>query len=294
MAMQTLLRSLIVLLFLPASLTLAQEAERAGGKLVTIEVSIVEFSGSGERGAGLDPEAAEKFVARLRELETEGKLAGLSRVRLATTAGQLTTAQFGERATVATRTPFGPRDRGAGFSNTPTTITRADYGTLISALPRVDEDGTILIDLQVEKSGQARKPRGGADGDAAAEALPPPETTISTKTTVRLRSGKTVVAQAMESASGKESTQTVILVSARVDEREVRAAADGARRKLNVFYLKFAAAEDVAKVLLSVFGDKGQAIAADVRTNAIIVSGSPEKVEMIKLLVEQLDAAQSK
>lgn len=297
--MQTSIRFVIVAFgVILTTATCADEKEIAAGKLVSIDVAIMELAAPGERVGGLEGEAADKFVARLLELETQGKLAALTRVRLSTLEEQAASAQFGENAAVVsgrTSMPSRTREGAPSFTNTPL-FTRQQFGTVISATPRVEEDGAILIELQVEKSGLARDAR--VPGNAANDenAAPPRSVMINARTTLRVQNGQTVIAAGMHAASDKDTTQTVILVTARTKALEGRRTSkreplpkDPEVRSIKIFQLRHQDARTAAEVLGKLLPEKSLTIAAEQRTNSLIVNGSADHLSTVEAILLRLD-----
>jgi type II secretory pathway component GspD/PulD (secretin) len=297
--MQTFIRCLSIAVgLILTTATCADEKDIVAGKLVSIDVAIIELAAPAERVGGLEGEAADKFVARLLELEVQGKLAALTRVRLSTIEEQTASVQFGENAAVVSgrnTMPARTREGAPGIANTPV-FTRQQFGTVVSATPRVEEDGAILIELQVEKSGLAKDAR--VPGNAATEenAPLPRSVMINTRTTFRVQNGQTVIAAAMHAASDKDTTQTVILVTARTKaldgrgttKRESKSRESDAR-SIKIFHLRFTDARGVVDVLEKLMMDKMLTIAADQRTNSLIVNGAADQLTTIAAILIALD-----
>jgi len=256
-----------------ASSTRAEEPP-AAGKLVTIEAVIADLA------AGSTPE--EITPDALAALEKAGKVQSLTRIRLPTIENQQAQFQFGERVPVVTgQTRFGGRGEATA------SISMEKVGTILEVIPSVEADGSILVQLTLEKSRLVPQPKVEAPGEAATP-LPPRSVTVSSKTTIRLKAGKPAVV-AGQQADGKESSQTWILLTASAESGPQRAAAAGAALELKIFHLRFAAAAELAKVLSSVFEKEPVRIAVDERINALLVHGPPEKLAMVEALLLRLD-----
>jgi hypothetical protein len=76
-----------------------------------------------------------------------------------------------------------------------------------------------------------------------------------------------------------------LLVAA--EEPAKPAAADAP--KVSVFTLKYTRAEDMARLLAQLLGNKGHSFAADERTNSIVVSGQATEMEQIQAVLARLD-----
>ena len=100
-----------------------------------------------------------------------------------------------------------------------------NVGTLAQAISRVNEDGSVITQLTIERSGVAaaavREAPAIAAREGAAEQAsfepPPPIVTLTTQTTVRLKPGQPLVISGGQPSS-KESGQTWIVVTASVGE----------------------------------------------------------------------------
>lgn len=192
------------------------------GKGVSIDVLIADVGASAASDDGSDP-AADKIL----QLEKQGKLAALTRVRLTTLENVSGMVQFGERVGIATGRTFtaGPRggggaEGGAGPGGAraepfggATSFTYQNMGTLVTATPRVEDDGSIIMELMVEQNRIADQP---PMPDGERPSFTPAKTVIITsKTTLRVPPGKSVVTGGKRTA-GKEAGQTWIVVSAKV------------------------------------------------------------------------------
>jgi hypothetical protein len=272
------------------------------GPLVSIEVEIVDVSPKVERLARLEAGGDDKYVARLRELEKTEKLTNVTRMRLSVLDQNVGSAQVGGRAPVVSgRSGFGNAQsgRGGGGFAEQLSLSLRDHGTIVRATPRVEATGSILLELQIERTGQDRP-----DREPAAEAVEAPagqpsprvmaaltggDNTLSTKTTIRVKDGQTAVLQGVET-TGEKSSQTVILVTARVSAAGAPAGAAKAEdrsRQLKLFSLQRAASREMAKVLTVL--DESLVITSDDRTNTPIVSGPANKLAEAEALIMKLD-----
>ena len=261
------------LLAIAGLLTAARADEPPASRLVTIEVAIADLAG--------DAAPAEVTPASLREMEKAGKLQSLTRIRLTTIENQQAQFQFGEKVPVVTgQERRGPRGESASA------ISLENVGTIVEMLPRVEPDGSILLQMTLEKSRLiALHPV-----LEAPTPLPPRTSTISSKATVRLKSDEPTIVAGQQSED-KDNGQTWIVLTASAEAAPERAAAAGPAHELKVFQLRFAAAADLAKVLSSVFEKEPVRIAAEVRTNSILVQGPAENLAMVEALLLRLDEA---
>ena len=108
--------------------------------------------------------------------------------------------------------------------------------------------------------------------------------TLTSQVTVRIGSGKTVLASGLEKRADAESTGQLVLASARLldTSSDAKALAPEGRmeeRQIRVFSLQSTAAEDAAAVIKKLCDDgSGQIkVGVDSRTNSLIVSGEKER-----------------
>jgi type II secretory pathway component GspD/PulD (secretin) len=263
-------------LILPAVFAEDSPAPRS----VTIDVVIA----SGSQVAGSD----EMTAAALLELEKAGKLQWLVRTRLATIENEKATVRVGENAPVVVgRTARG----GFGGDGTQNMTTLVTIGTTIETIAQITGDGSIVVNLSAERTWlePASAPAEGGEGGPAT--LPSHRThTLTSKTTVHVKPGEPTLV-ASQSMGGKEGSQGWIVLTANTTGSKP-AAADKAFSELKVFYLKFAKAADVAKVLESIFDKEPRLkIAVDERINGLVLQGPPATLETLQALLTQLDDA---
>ena len=256
----------------------ADEKPPEPGPMVTVEVAIAEFSGeAAEPGEG---ESAEALVSRIRELEKEGKVDSVTRVRLAALEEQTATVQQGETPWVATgRASFG---RGG---NSQSVFSRESIGLVVSATTRIADEGWILVEVSVERS------RLGPQREVKGEEPPRGTETLTLRSTVRVPDGGTVVAQSSEVRAGDAKTRQVVLVSARVDDRDRKAGqADPEPNVFRRFVLKQVAAASAGSLLENVYGDcKELRIEIDPHSQSVLVKGPRELLDEIGKLLQQID-----
>ena len=109
-------------------------------------------------------------------------------------------------------------------------------------------------------------------------------------TTTRVASGKPTIVCSQQAGVGKDAVHTYIVLTASVPEGG-KAAAAAIDNKLNFFALTNARASDTSKVLKEALTSLPFTIAADERSNSLIVSGPPDVLEIIRNLVARLDEA---
>lgn len=196
--------------------------EPKDGAVVSIEMLVADLT-QVDKGAGDEDKAV---IARIQELEKQGKLSRVTRLRLTTVNEQAAMAQFGERAAIATgRNIFGGRGAGGpgGGGEGSTSFTYQHVGTMAEFTPKVS-GGQIAIDCKVEQSRLVpRKPALGATppGDRQEAGVQPDSIeTITARSIVQVKSGDTVLLTSRQQSSGDATTHTYILVTAKIAEAE--------------------------------------------------------------------------
>lgn len=255
-------------------------------RMVTVELLLVEGDANVVRGI----ETAEEPLKHLRALEEEEALASVTRLRLTTLEMQPASVQIGQRINVVT----GRALTGRGGPLRETAISRGEItGTLLSLTSRVADDESIVLDLQFEQSQLA--PSHERDRAAGEDPSAPPDiATINAKTAVRVPGGGTVVVGGGMTSSGKTSTRSLMLVTAKAGEpgpKTTRAADPAEQPEFKIYHLQHASATDLVDLLGVFFPTKSElTITADARTNSLLVRGKPEQLLAIEAIVMRLDA----
>jgi type II secretory pathway component HofQ len=272
----------------------ASQAEDAppDPRSVTIDVVIASGPRSDAAGGLRDAAAGEMTPAELAELEKAGKLDWATRLRLVAVENDRTSVQIGERAPVVVgrvaRGGAGAFGEAGGQSMT----TMVNVGATIEAIARVLDDGSIAVNLSVEKSWLEPAPA-AADAADSPPALSPPPTqrtgTLNSKSTVRVQPGEPTLVLAQSSSAGTGRSQTWIVLTASASAPPAKAAAAALPDALKVFRLKFTEAADVAKILTAVFDKAPLKVVPDVRTNSLLISGPAEQQAIVEALVRQID-----
>ncbi|MBI1900031.1 MAG: hypothetical protein HYS13_02805 [Planctomycetia bacterium] len=258
------------------------------GRAVEIEVVIADATG------GPKPEAAGTALSaeQIRDLEKQGKLDAMARVRVSTIEKRPGSVQFGESVPVATSRTVG-RGFGGGEAQAAVNYSMQNVGTIVEAIPEVQADGSVVVQLQVERTRLEAASSG--DGEAAARNVVPPRSlTMSVRTSVHIPAGKTVVIEANQ-GSAKESRQTWVLVSANViagAPGPAGGAADAGKpaEEIKIFALKNASAKDLAQVVSKVIrGPSPLKIGVDERTNTLVLSGAKDDLAVVEAILLRLD-----
>lgn len=178
--------------------------------IVDAEVVIAEWNAGADREglANLAGPAAD-VAKRLAEMEKQGQLNVVHRMRLATVDGQTAIVQLGERRPRITGSnAFGG---GRGMANS---VSFESVGTMVNIIPHVHGEDAVTMKLAVEKSG----PRLRADSPIIADAPGGEKVraestgTLTIQTVVRLSSGKTAVVAGLTNADERY----LVLVTATV------------------------------------------------------------------------------
>ncbi len=264
-------------------------------RMVSIEVSIVELAEKPSPVETLDPESSQQLISRIRELETQGKLAGLTRLRLSTLDNNQVSAQTSQRLPMETGRNVFPGQPGRGGMGSSPTFQFQNFGTVVRAITRIEPGDTIVMDLQIEKTSALREARPATAETARPDVIAPTGmVTTEFKSTVRVPNGQTIVVQASGSSSATENpSRTVILVTAYADQAPQVAAAKlpppQAQPPLTVFVLKSAKVGDMYEVLQQLFNNVAITMAVDVRTNTLFVKASPENIKLVENVITILD-----
>jgi hypothetical protein len=188
-----------------------ETAPQANGPQLRLDVVLVDQrSAAGDRGSL--PSAKD-----LLALEKEDKLDRVRRVLLSTIGGGKTVVQFGERVPVVVgRNVGGFGGRGASDGR-PTAFSYQyeSIGTLISAETRVEDEGTVIVQLQVEES-RLVSTKSAAD-DASDPIAAQKTVTLTSQSTLRLKPGVPTLAQASRSTAEADVAGQFIIVTANVD-----------------------------------------------------------------------------
>jgi type II secretory pathway component GspD/PulD (secretin) len=256
--------------------------------MVTVEVLLIDGNGDVVRSI----ESADEPLKQLQRLEEEESLSSVTRMRLTTLEQLPASVQVGQRVNLRSMVAGGP---GGGFGGGRTSAFRGENtGTILSVTARVAEDNAIILSVQFEQSRLASTaPRDPAAGEDPTS--PPDIATITAQSTVRVPGGGVQVLGGGRSSNGKTSEQSLILVTAQAGEPVAGGAAadtaeDAAGHQLKIMHLAHAEATGLVDMLSILFPRHGDlTIAADPRTNALLVRGSAEKLAAIEAIVARLD-----
>jgi type II secretory pathway component GspD/PulD (secretin) len=197
-------------------------------RTVHVEIFLLELAAKagGEGGGGIRPiDVAElsgpsKDVrAKVRELQVKGTITSAKTVELTTLAGQNATSLVSESKPYVTGVAGGFGGRG-GAGPTSKMISYRDTGMTVRVKPEVGADGLVTLDLHAENSDMKTRDDGVTVGtdDKGAGISAPEFVHFSLESRVKVRPGQTVMAQGAKTGSKAGEAQTIVLVSASVDE----------------------------------------------------------------------------
>jgi len=271
-----------VALFLLAVGVAVRADEPQAGQVVSLDVLLADVSGAAVGDS-------EMTAAKVLDLERQGKLDAATRIKLSVIENSQGMVNFSEAAPVATgRQDFGGGFGGGGGRGASTAYSMQNYGTMVQVTARVEQDGSIVLNLQVERSRLVANRPAGEEGGAASIAATK-TTQARVHTTARLASNKPTIVGSQQAGVGKEAIHTYVVLTASVPEGGKAAAAPDI--KLKFFQLSNARASDMSKVLREVLTSMPFTVGADERSNSLIVSGSPDILDIIQNLLARLDEA---
>jgi len=283
--MRYVMAMVAALLFLAVGAAIRADEPQAG-QVVSLDVLLADVSGAAV-GDG------EMTAAKVLDLEKQGKLDAATRIKLAVIENSQGMVNFSEAAPVATARQdfgggFGGGGGGGGGRGASTAFSLQNYGTMVQVTARVEQDGSIVLNLQVERSRLvANRPAGEEAGAAAIAATKTTQARVHT--TARLASNKPTIVGSQQAGVGREAVHTCVVLTASVPEGGKAAAAPDINLKF--FPLSNARASDMSKVLREVLTSMPFTIGADERSNSLIVSGSPDVLDIIQNLLARLDEA---
>ncbi len=155
----------------------------------------------------------ETWLARLKDNAGNPK-ANISKLRLTATETNQATVQFGGQTPVVTGVERNFGGRGAAPTRSPI-LQQRQTGTIVKCTARVLENDTILAEFEIERSQLA--PEAGAlleESDDNGAVRTPGISTVTCKTTLKLKPGKPRVISGLRSQTAKGGTVQVIAITA--------------------------------------------------------------------------------
>lgn len=195
---------------------LSAEEPPAAGKVVQLEIVLATAAVPSEGAAAAERPAGKAMLEQIEAWSKAGKLTHLTRIKVLTLEQNSAEFQFSEVVPLITGRTVFPGGRGGNPMVQQPTFTREEAGTLISATPRVEESGTILVFLKVEQSRfetQPAQPQAEGEKDFP---LPPSKEMQTCQTTVRIEDGVPEVVGGFATSAGRAATQSVVVLTAHV------------------------------------------------------------------------------
>jgi Bacterial type II and III secretion system protein/Bacterial type II/III secretion system short domain len=202
---------------------------------VRVEVLFLELAAKADGEAGKDAKPldtadltgiARDVRAKIRDLQQKGVISSVKTVELSALTGDNAHTQVSENKPYVTGVTagFGGGGRG-GAGPVSRSISFRAVGTSVHVKPSISADGEVTIDMKVEDSTMRAGESGASVGvDEKGAAIPAAEFgTFSLDTRVKVRPGHFVLAEGSKTASKAGQAQTVILVTAGVDETNPKA-----------------------------------------------------------------------
>jgi hypothetical protein len=194
-------------------------------RVVSVDLLVVEIAS--QKGDSAKPGLVEKeldarqltgpmgaVLAKVEALKKNGRFGYFRRIQLSAVEGQQASVSIGETkpwVTGATVTATGHVSRNITYRNT---------GTVVKITSQVTADEQVMMVLSIEDS-RMRVPEDGVSlgTDEKNQPIPAMETTMAKlDTTLSVRSGQAVAAQAVETATKGGQEQIFVVVAARIVE----------------------------------------------------------------------------
>ncbi len=172
------------------------------------------------KAAGVDLSAsADELAKQIRRLQQRGRLELLNHARLTTLDNQPAFLHVGERKPRVTGSATSSASRYPG-GRTPSRSVSVSYenvGLIVSVTPRVNAEGLVTMEIDVEKSwlDESESPP-AEDSDADPVMRAPRVKTTKAQSTVSIPDGETVALGGLITRSGTQAEELVILVGAKI------------------------------------------------------------------------------
>ena len=209
--------------------------DRPPGASVRVEVLCLELAAKADGEAGKDAKpldtadlsgTARDVRAKVRDLQQKGIISSVKTVELSALTGDSARTQVSENKPYVTGVTagFGGGGRG-GAGLVSRSIAYRNVGMSVQVKPSIGADGQVTLDLHVEDSTMCAGEGAAAVGsDEKGAAIPAAEfVSFSLETRVKVRPGHFVLAEGNKAASKAGQAQTVILVTASMDETNPKA-----------------------------------------------------------------------
>jgi type II secretory pathway component GspD/PulD (secretin) len=205
------------LCLLATGLARAGEEVKSAPRMVETELLIAETArvAVSEDGELNLSEPADKLRASLLELEKQGKLDAVARVRLASVENLLASIQVGQTTGFVEGLSQMP-------NSTTVNVTERVTGLVVGVTACCQADRQISVKLDVNHSRFVPRPQADAKTKDAGVVLPPQTATATLTTTVLIPDGQTVVVGGTGAQTSDQTTVLVILATARVQNAAPR------------------------------------------------------------------------
>lgn len=202
----------------------AKPADTQDARQVRVEILFVEITALESPKSKL-PKLAGKTAdveKALTELKAHGQLKTLERTRMSVLDGRKAMTQIGETKAVASGTTvFGGGGRGGaaggrfGGARVSRSYSMRSFGSLLSLTPTVEPAGSVVIELQLDKSG----PQGEDDSpkESGETTSPPGSRTLTFRNTLRVPADQFVTVTSSTYQTKKGTTRLVVLATAHAD-----------------------------------------------------------------------------
>jgi type II secretory pathway component GspD/PulD (secretin) len=163
--------------------------------------------------------------AKIHDLQQNGAISGVKTVELSALTGDSARTQVSENKPFVTGVTAGFGGGRGGAGPVSRSITYRTVGMSVQVKPSISADGEVTLDMKVEDS-TMRAGEGAASvgTDEKGAAIPAAEfVSFSLETRVKVRPGHFVLAEGNKATSKAGQAQTIILVTASVDEDNPKA-----------------------------------------------------------------------
>lgn len=188
----------------------------APGKMVFVEITLVKLDPGALSEGGVAQEV--DLPAAMKKWEENSQLRGLDQIQFTSLEHQSNRVQYGARVPIVTSTTYTGRTNELVHG-----IAIEDTGFMVVAEASVETDGTILLGLDVQKSGYEPTrpfkvtPLDPANPPKVTNEPHPTQKSTQINTAVRLRDKAVVIGRRVE-FDGETKSEYVALAAARVAE----------------------------------------------------------------------------
>lgn len=287
---------------------LSQEQRSAGIRpTIRIQITFAEFSSTDNLSPLESIQDAEDPTAMVAHFAEQGLLVSKFEANLYGVADEKTTLSIQDTIPIKVGQTVGGRGGPGGF--TQSQFINQNFGTMISVVPRLNDEGNIELTYTFERSRpvyqkEAAEGQDGSEQPAAGIPTPRPSS-FTAGSTIVIPAQQTVVAGGTGSVKVGDQRQVeknhmVLLLSAKVlggsgrSNKIAQEVPPTDRKPIKNIHLRHAAAATAADVLRDVLKGEPIEIAVDERTNSLILKGSAEATEIAEALLLKIDEGESR